>query len=64
MLPDFWQGLALANPILYLINGLRFGMLGISDVSIYLSFLIIVSALLIMFYLCLYYLNNGRGLRY
>ncbi len=64
MLPDFWQGLALANPILYLINGLRFGMLGISDVSIYLSFLIIASALLIMFYLCLYYLNNGRGLRY
>lgn len=33
MLPPFWQALSLANPILYMVNGLRYGMTGYSDVS-------------------------------
>ncbi len=33
-LHPFWQGLARFNPVLYLINGVRYGLLGISDVDI------------------------------
>jgi ABC-2 type transport system permease protein len=39
MLPGIWQEIALINPILYLINALRFSMLGITDVSIMIAFL-------------------------
>ncbi len=33
MLPEPWQTLSRLNPILYLVNGLRHGLLGVSDVS-------------------------------
>lgn len=33
-LSPFWKQVALLNPLLYLINGLRYGMLGRSDVSV------------------------------
>lgn len=33
LLPPFWRGVALANPLLYVINGVRFGILGVSDVE-------------------------------
>ena len=42
MLPGIWQDIALINPILYLINALRFSMLGITDVSVAIAFLIIL----------------------
>ena len=63
MLPDIWREIALFNPILYLINGLRFGMLGVSDVDISLAIIIIVFFNILMLYLCLYYLKLGKGLR-
>uniref|UniRef100_UPI0009321279 ABC transporter permease n=1 Tax=Suttonella ornithocola TaxID=279832 RepID=UPI0009321279 len=34
MLPEFWQQVSKLNPILYMVNGFRFGFLGISDVSV------------------------------
>ena len=33
MLPPFWRGVSLFNPIFYMINGLRYGVLGVSDAS-------------------------------
>lgn len=33
MLPPFWQHLSKLNPILYMVNGFRYGFLGISDVQ-------------------------------
>lgn len=32
MLPEPWNGISHANPILYMVNGLRYGMIGTSDV--------------------------------
>lgn len=45
----FWQKVALLNPLLYLINGLRYGILGVSDVEM--SSAVIISAVgLVVFY--------------
>ncbi|MFN2382742.1 MAG: ABC transporter permease [Gemmatimonadota bacterium] len=33
MLPPFWRSLSLVNPIFYMINGLRYGVLGVADAS-------------------------------
>ena len=63
MLPDVWREIALFNPILYLINGLRFGMLGVSDIDISIAIVIIVFFNVLMLYLCLHYLKLGKGLR-
>ena len=63
MLPGIWQEIALINPILYLINALRFSMLGITDVSIMIAFSIILLFNIILASLCLYFLNIGKGLR-
>ena len=56
MLPGIWQDIALINPILYLINALRFSMLGITDVSIAIAFLIILLFNIVLAALCIYFL--------
>lgn len=48
-LHPFWQGIAKLNPLLYLINGVRYGILGISDVPMD-SALIISAVGLVVFY--------------
>ncbi len=37
MLPDLFKTLSIFNPLLYMINGMRYGVLGISDVNILFS---------------------------
>jgi ABC-2 type transport system permease protein len=34
LLPEFWQTVSLANPILYMVNAFRFGVLGVSDINV------------------------------
>ncbi len=63
LLPEFWQNVSLANPILYVINIARYGMLGASDVGIGISFTVIFIAMLAMFILCLVLLERGYGIR-
>ena len=63
MLPGIWQDIALINPILYLINALRFSMLGISDVSVSFAFFIIIAFNILLATLCLYFFSIGKGLR-
>jgi ABC-2 type transport system permease protein len=49
MLPDFWRGVSLFNPIFYMVNGLRYGVLGVADASPWLSFLISVGLTVVLF---------------
>ncbi len=63
MLSSFWQNLALFNPILYMINAMRYGMLGVSDINIVTAFIIIILFTFALFWFCLYLLRNGIGLR-
>ncbi len=63
LLSEFWQSVALANPILYMVNAFRFGMLGTSDVPISTAFAIIVLALLGLFATVMTMLSRGIGTR-
>jgi len=63
LLPEFWQKVSVINPILYMVNGFRYGMLGVSDVSLVMSYSVILIAGAILFSLCLFLLNRGTGLR-
>ena len=63
MLSNTWQNIALFNPILYMINAMRYGMLGVSDINITTAFVIIILFTLVLFWFCLYLLRNGIGLR-
>ena len=42
LLPPFWQKVALANPILYMVNAFRYGMLGSSDIPIGVAYVIMI----------------------
>jgi ABC-2 type transport system permease protein len=63
LLPPVWQSVSLANPILYMVNGFRYGMIGVSDVSLYQSYGIIIVAGILLSGLCLWLLDRGTGLR-
>lgn len=63
MLPDFWQTVSLANPILYMVNSFRLGILGVTDVSLVTALTVIIGFLVVLFSLCLYLLSKGIGIR-
>ncbi|NIM71222.1 MAG: ABC transporter permease [Xanthomonadales bacterium] len=63
LLPEFWQKVSAFNPILYMVNGFRFGILGVSDVSIGRAYVIILVFALLLFATCMTLLNRGTGLR-
>jgi ABC-2 type transport system permease protein len=63
LLSPFWQRVALANPVLYMVNAFRYGMLGTSDIPLGTAYLIIVASLLLLFGLALLLLHRGTGIR-
>lgn len=63
MLPEFWQNVSLVNPILYMVNAMRYGMLGVSDIDLVTAFSIIILFVAALFAFCLYLLNSGKGIR-
>lgn len=63
LLPDFWRTVSQFNPILYMINGFRYGMLGVSDVPLSLTYVIIGAFGVGLFALCMYLLKTGKGMR-
>ena len=63
LLPEFWQSVSMGNPVLYMINGFRYGFLGISDIDITLAFSVIFVFILILFAICMKLLNKGTGIR-
>ena len=63
LLPEFWQGVSLLNPILYMVNVFRYGILGVTDVNIVFAFSGVVVFLVALFMYCLYLLESGTKLR-
>jgi ABC-2 type transport system permease protein len=63
MLPPFWYSVSLANPVLYMVNAFRYGILGTTDVNVVLAILMILSASIILILVGLYLLNKGVGIR-
>lgn len=63
LLPEFWQNISLLNPILYMVNAFRYGMLGTSDIAVELAFGIIILCIISLTSFALYLLNKGTGIR-
>lgn len=63
MLPDFWRVVSYLNPILYMVNAFRFGILGVSDVSITAALTIIIALIIVLTTISLYLLHKGSGIR-
>lgn len=63
LLPEFWQKVSLGNPILYMVNAFRYGILGTSDISIGWAYLLVSVFVVGLFSLNLILLNRGVGIR-
>ena len=63
LLPEFWQRVSLGNPILYMVNAFRYGILGVSDINIGWAYMIIIVFVVGLFSLNLVLLNRGIGIR-
>ena len=63
LLPEFWQGVSQANPILYMVNAFRYGILGVSDIDIRFAFGMVIFFIVTLFSVALYLLSKGKGIR-
>lgn len=63
LLPPFWKMVSLANPIVYMVNGFRAGILGSSDVSLSTTYAILGVCIVVLVVWAYRLLENGKGLR-
>ncbi|MBM9606282.1 ABC transporter permease [Desulfopila inferna] len=63
LLPDFWQTISKANPIIYMIDGFRYGFLGIADINIWGGLGMLVLFAVLLFSVNIYLLEKGTGVR-
>lgn len=63
MLPEFWQNVSKANPILYMVNAFRYGILGTSDISIGHAYFILTVFIVVLFTGCMFLMRRGIGIR-
>ncbi|TVU87691.1 ABC transporter permease [Vreelandella titanicae] len=63
MLPDFWQGVSMLNPILYMVNVFRYGFLGVSDIPVGWALAAIFAFIIVLFSIALAMLERGKGIR-
>lgn len=63
MLPEVWQNISLGNPILYMINAFRYGLLGVSDIDVTAALAIIIVFIIVLFAFALNLLNKGVGIK-
>ena len=62
-LPEFWQNVSKVNPIIYMVDGFRFGFYGISSINILYSGGLLVVMNIFLFGLNWYLLKKGYGLK-
>lgn len=63
LLPEFWQQVSMLNPILYMVNAFRYGILGISDINVSAALGVITLFIVALFFYCLSLLKRGVGIR-
>lgn len=62
-LPPFFQNLTYINPIFYIINGFRYGFLGIADVALTTSITVLLALIGVLLVVSMYLIRNGLGLK-
>ncbi|SFI31799.1 ABC transporter permease [Nitrosomonas sp. Nm34] len=63
-LPSGWQYLSHLNPFFYIVDGLRYGFLGTSDISPYFSLGVVISCLIVISWLTVWMLKSGYKIRH
>ena len=63
LLPDFWAGVSKLNPLVYVVNAFRYGVLGVSDVSLPFALGMIALFTVLAFSYSMHLLNSGKRLR-
>jgi len=62
-LPELWQHVSRLNPILYMVDGFRYGFYGFSDVNVYYSLGLLTGLMVLLFGINVYLLKKGTGLK-
>ena len=62
-LPEFWQNVSRLNPVLYMVDGFRYGFFGIADVSVWQSVAVLVLFTFVILSSTLYLMKKGVGLK-
>jgi ABC-2 type transport system permease protein len=63
MLGSPWREASLGNPILYMVNAFRFGIIGVSDVPIWTAYVVMMAFVTGLAAIALWLLHRGVGLR-
>ncbi len=64
MLPEWAQNLSLVNPIYYMINGIRYTILGVSDSSVLISFVMAIILTLIFTFAAILLMQSGKKIKH
>ncbi|MCL1623589.1 ABC transporter permease [Moraxella sp. Tifton1] len=62
-LSEFWQNVSLLNPIVYMVNAFRYGILGHSDVDVGYSLMAILVFCVVLYAIAYWILKDGRRIR-
>lgn len=63
LLPEFWRMVSLGNPILYMVNAFRYGILGVSDIPIGTAFIVTGLLVITLGAFSLVLLSKGVGIK-
>lgn len=63
LLPEFWQGVSVLNPIVYMVNAFRFGFLGYTDVNLLLAYGVLLGLITALYITAYRLIRTGTGLR-
>ncbi|HRQ66005.1 ABC transporter permease [Dokdonella sp.] len=58
-----WREISYANPVLYMVNAFRYGLLDLTDVSLSVAFAVMAGLAVVLAAVSLYILERGIGLR-
>ncbi|MCQ3830457.1 ABC transporter permease [Microbulbifer elongatus] len=64
LLSPFWQGLSKLNPILYMVNAFRYGVLGVSDINVGWAFAGVLAFIVALSAWALHLMRHGKRLRH
>ncbi|MBK5967896.1 MULTISPECIES: ABC transporter permease [Thiorhodovibrio] len=63
LLPEFWQNVSLLNPVLYMVNAFRYGLLGVSDIPLWIAFSLVGFCIALLSSFSLVLLRRGVGIK-
>jgi ABC-2 type transport system permease protein len=62
-LSPFWQKISIINPVFAIVDGFKYGMLGVSDLNVYYGFALVCGLFILMLFWSMFLLNNGVGIK-